>query len=115
MLNWLTECDEGLPAEGGALAALSECKLRVGDAAEAGFDWLQANLAGVFDAMAAGLEVLIEAILALLQEPPNTGWIYDLRRSEIEYLYPEAWHPILITAIFARWPGGCIAAGRCRR
>jgi glycine betaine/proline transport system permease protein len=36
-----------------------------------------------------------------LQEPPNTGWIYDLRRSEIEYLYPEAWHPILITAIFA--------------
>ena len=36
-----------------------------------------------------------------MQEPPNTGWIYDLRRSEIEYLYPEAWHPILITAIIA--------------
>jgi glycine betaine/proline transport system ATP-binding protein len=51
--------------------------------------------------MAAALEVMIEAILALLQEPPNTGWIYDLRRSEVEYLYPEAWHPILITAIFA--------------
>jgi ABC-type multidrug transport system fused ATPase/permease subunit len=101
MLNWLTECDEGLPEEGGALEALSECKLRVGDAAEAGFDWLQDNLAGVFDAMAAALEVMIDAILALLQEPPNTGWIYDLRRSEIEYLYPEAWHPILITAIFA--------------
>jgi hypothetical protein len=32
--------------------------------------------------MAAALEVMIEAILALLQEPPNTGWIYDLRRSE---------------------------------
>jgi len=101
MLNRLTECDEGLPAEGGALAALSECKLRVDDAAEAGFDWLQANLSGVFDAMAAGLEIFIDVILALLQEPPNTGWIYDLRRSEIEYLYPEAWHPILITAIIA--------------
>jgi glycine betaine/proline transport system permease protein len=101
MLNWLTECDEGLPAEGGALAALSECKLRVDDAAEAGFDWLQDNLSGVFDAMAAGLEIFIDVILALLQEPPNTGWIYDLRRSEIEYLYPEPWHPILITAIIA--------------
>ncbi len=101
MLNWLTECDEGLPEEGGALAALSECKLRVDDAAEAGFDWLQNNLASVFDAMAVGLEIFIDAILALLQEPPNTGWIYDVRRSEIEYLYPEAWHPILITAIVA--------------
>jgi glycine betaine/proline transport system permease protein len=101
MLNWLTECDEGLPAEGGALAALSECKLRVDDAAEAGFDWLQDNLSGVFDAMAAGLEIFIDVILALLQEPPNTGWIYDLRRSEIAYLYPEPWHPILITAIIA--------------
>jgi glycine betaine/proline transport system permease protein len=101
MLNWLTECDEGLPREGGALAALSECKLRVDDAAEAGFDWLQDNLASVFDAMAIGLEIFIDVILALLQEPPNTGWIYDLRRSEIEYLYPQAWHPILITLIIA--------------
>ncbi|MDG4647737.1 choline ABC transporter permease subunit [Roseibacterium sp. SDUM158017] len=101
MLNWLTECDEGLPDEGGPLAVLSECKLRVGDAAEAGFDWLQDNLSGVFDAMSAALEVLIEAILAVLQSPPNTGWFQDLRRSEITYLYPEAWHPILITALFA--------------
>jgi glycine betaine/proline transport system permease protein len=101
MLRWLTECDEGLPEEGGPLAALSECKLRVGDAAEAGFDWLQDNLSGLFDAMSAVLEVMIDAILALLQEPPNTGWIWDLRRSEITYLYPEALHPILITAIFA--------------
>ena len=101
MLNLLTECDEGLPEEGGILAALSECKLRVDDAAEAGFDWLQDNLAAVFDAMSAVLEVMIDAILALLQEPPNTGWISDLRRSEITYLYPEALHPILITAIFA--------------
>jgi glycine betaine/proline transport system permease protein len=101
MLTWLTECDEGLPQEGGPLLALSECKLRVSDAAEAGFDWLQDNLSGVFDAMSAGLEILIDAMLALLQEPPNTGWITDLRRSEVTYLYPEALHPILVTALFA--------------
>jgi glycine betaine/proline transport system permease protein len=101
MLTWLTECDEGLPQEGGPLLALSECKLRVSDAAEAGFDWLQDNLSGVFDAMSAGLEILIDAMLALLQEPPNTGWIADLRRSEVTYLYPEALHPILVTALFA--------------
>ncbi|NKX43802.1 choline ABC transporter permease subunit [Roseibacterium sp. KMU-115] len=82
------------------MGALSECKLRVGDAAEAGFDWLQDNLSGLFDAMAAALEVMIGAILAVLQDPPNTGWIWDLRRSEITYLYPEAWHPILVSAIF---------------
>ncbi|MEQ8368712.1 MAG: choline ABC transporter permease subunit, partial [Roseicyclus sp.] len=79
---------------------LTECKLRVGDAAEAGFDWLQDNLSGFFDLMAAGLEIMIEAILALLQDPPNTGWFEDLRRSEITYLYPQDWHPILIIAIF---------------
>ncbi|MFW5881255.1 MAG: choline ABC transporter permease subunit [Roseicyclus sp.] len=101
MLSWLTDCDEGLPEEGGPLVALSECKLRVDDAAEAGFDWLQDNLSGVFDALSEGLEILIDAILALLQEPPNTGWVRDLRRSEVTYLYPEALHPILITAIFA--------------
>jgi glycine betaine/proline transport system permease protein len=62
---------------------------------------LQDNLSGVFDAMSAGLEILIDAMLALLQEPPNTGWIEDLRRSEVTYLYPEALHPILVTALFA--------------
>lgn len=100
MLNWLTECDDGWPEGLGPLGAVAECKLRVGDAAEAGFDWLQSNLSGLFDAVAAGLEVLIEAILALLQEPPNTGWFYDLRRSEIDYLYPPDWHPFLVMLIF---------------
>jgi glycine betaine/proline transport system permease protein len=101
MLGVLTDCDEGLPEGAGPLGILTECKIRVGDAAETGFDWLQDNLSGLFDAMAATLEVMIEAILALLQEPPNTGWIYDLRRSEISYLYPPDWHPILMTGIFA--------------
>src|SRR6056297_8815 len=101
MLSWLTECDGPEDYAGqGPLGFLTECKLRVGDAAEAGFDWLQDNLSGFFDLMAAGLEIMIEAILALLQDPPNTGWFEDLRRSEITYLYPQDWHPILIIAIF---------------
>ncbi len=100
MLRWLTECDQGWPEGMGPLGALSECKIRIGDAAEVGFDWLQVNLAGLFDALALALEVMIDVILALLQEPPNTGWLYDLRRSEIDYLYPPEWHPILMTVIF---------------
>ena len=99
MLRWLTECDEGWPEGMGPLGALSECKIRVDDAAEAGFDWLQDNFSALFDAMAGVLEVLIDVILALLQQPPNTGWFQDLRRSEITYLYPEALHPILITLL----------------
>ena len=100
MISRITECDQGLPDGMGPLALLSECKLRVGDAAKAGFDLLQDNLAGLFDAMSAVLELLIDLILALLQQPPNTGWIWDLRRSEITYLYPPDWHPILVGAIF---------------
>ena len=50
--------------------------------------------------MAVALEVMIEAILAILQEPPNTGWLYDLRRSEIDYLYSPDWHPILMAVVF---------------
>jgi len=100
MLSVMTECDEGWPEGLGPLAALSECKLRIGDAAAAGFGWLQRNFSGFFDAMADALEVLIDAILALLQQPPNTGWVQDLRRSEITYLYPPEWHPFLITAVF---------------
>ena len=43
-----------------------------------GFDWLQDNFSALFDAMAGVLEVLIDVILALLQQPPNTGWFQDL-------------------------------------
>jgi hypothetical protein len=69
------------PRRAGA-RSLSECKLRVGDAAEAGFDWLQDNLAGVFDAMPTRSRWMIEAILAVLQEPPHRLDL-DLRRSEV--------------------------------
>ncbi|WP_109668183.1 choline ABC transporter permease subunit [Roseicyclus mahoneyensis] len=100
MLNWLTTCRDGLPEGLGPLEVLTTCKIRVSDAASNGFGWLQRNFSGFFDALADALNVMIGAILALLQQPPNTGWIYDLRRSEIEYLYPPGWHPFLMTLIF---------------
>ncbi len=98
----LTECDfPNDDAVTGPITLLTECKLRVGDAAEAMFDWLQANGAFIFDAVAVGLEAMIEAILALLQEPPNTSWISDVRLRDASFLYPQEWHAFLIIAIFA--------------
>ena len=79
---------------------LTDNKIPVGDAAEAGFDWLQSNGAWFFDAVAILLEHMIDAILAFLQEPPNTGWIWDVARNEEVYLYPPDLHPLLIIALF---------------
>ena len=84
----------------GPITFLTECRLRIGDAAEAVFAWLQQNLSGVFDAISVALELMIDAILALLQQPPNTSWISDDRLREATFLYPPDWHPFLIVAIF---------------
>ena len=48
---------------------LTENKIPVGDAAEAGFDWLQANAAFIFDALAIAMEALIDGVLWILQTP----------------------------------------------
>ncbi len=85
----------------GPITFLTECKLRVGDGAEAVFGWMQVNLAGFFDAIAYGLEAMIETILAVLQQPPNTSWTQDLRLRDAAFLYPPEYHPFLIIAIFA--------------
>jgi glycine betaine/proline transport system permease protein len=58
---------------------LTETKLPVGRTAKAAFDWLQANGAGLFDAVARALEALIDAILWVLQTP----------------------HPLIVVAVFA--------------
>ncbi|UWQ21291.1 choline ABC transporter permease subunit [Jannaschia sp. W003] len=49
---------------------LTDHKLPVGDWAAAVFDWMQANLGFAFDALAAFMEGLIDAILWVLQTPP---------------------------------------------
>jgi glycine betaine/proline transport system permease protein len=48
---------------------LTTTKIPVGPTAKSAFDWLQANFAPVFDAIAEGLEALIDAILWVLQTP----------------------------------------------
>lgn len=57
---------------------LTENKIPVDDAAEAAFDWLQGNLSWFFDGLALVMEVLIDAILWVLQTP----------------------HPLIIVAVF---------------
>ena len=49
---------------------LTQNKIPVGDAAAAGFEWLQRVGQGFFDGAAVGGEALIEALLWLLQTPP---------------------------------------------
>ncbi len=58
---------------------LTDNKIPVGDAAEAGFDWLQRNAAWFFDGLAVAMEALIDAILWILQTP----------------------HPLIVVAIIA--------------
>jgi glycine betaine/proline transport system permease protein len=57
---------------------LTDNKIPVGRTAADIFDWLQRNGAGVFDAISAALEALIESVLWLLQTP----------------------HPLVIVALF---------------
>lgn len=49
---------------------LTQYKLPLGKAAKAVFDWLNLHAGGVFDAISAGLEALISAILWALETPP---------------------------------------------
>jgi glycine betaine/proline transport system permease protein len=49
---------------------LTESKIPVGQSAKAAFDWLQDNAGWFFDGLAVAMEVLIEALLWILQTPP---------------------------------------------
>ena len=60
------------------LDALTERKLPIGDWAREGVNWTTANLSGPFDALSAGLELIIDAILWCLQTP----------------------HPLIVVALF---------------
>ncbi len=48
---------------------LTDTKIPVGKTAKSVFDWMNANLGGLFDAISAALEWMIDAILWLLQSP----------------------------------------------
>lgn len=57
---------------------LTDYKIPVGKTAKAVFEWMNANLGGVFDAISAAMEAMIDGILWLLQTP----------------------HPLVIIAVF---------------
>lgn len=48
---------------------LTDHKIPVGKAAKAVFDWMNAHLGGLFDAIAAAMEAMIDAILWCLETP----------------------------------------------
>ena len=54
---------------------LTEAKIPVGDAAAAGFGWLQVNGAWFFDSLADGMETLIDWFLWAFQTPPALLWV----------------------------------------
>ncbi len=78
---------------------LTDRKIPIDDWAEAIFDSLQQNGAWLFDGLARALEYMIEVFLALLQDPPNTGWLREVGRGEQVYLYPPEYHPLVIIAL----------------
>jgi glycine betaine/proline transport system permease protein len=79
---------------------LTEYKIPVGKTAKTVFDWMNDNLGGMFDAISDALEWMIDGLMAVLQQPPNTGWLYDLPSEEVRYLYSEDYHPLVIIALF---------------
>jgi glycine betaine/proline transport system permease protein len=79
---------------------LTAWKIPVGDWSKVVFDWMKTHMGPIFDFISWVLEGLIGAILAVLQQPPNTGWIRALKKDEIAYLYPAALHPFVVIAAF---------------
>ncbi|SDY42478.1 glycine betaine/proline transport system permease protein [Jannaschia faecimaris] len=79
---------------------LTDNKIPLGKWAASGFDWLQDVGQPFFDGLALVMEAMISVILAILQDPPNTGWIRDVGRNEEVYLYNPDFHPLIIIAGF---------------
>lgn len=79
---------------------LTAWKIPVGDWSKIVFDWMKTHMGPIFDFISWVLEALIGAILAFLQQPPNTGWIWSLKKDEIAYLYSPGLHPLVIIALF---------------
>jgi glycine betaine/proline transport system permease protein len=72
-MDWLTDPETFIK-----LMSSQELKIRIGKSAKAIFDWMNANLGGLFDAISLVMEAMINAILWLLQTP----------------------HPLIIIAVF---------------
>jgi glycine betaine/proline transport system permease protein len=76
---------------------LTAYKIPVGKTAQVVFDWLKANAAPLFDAIALGLEALVDAILWLLQSPPPLLVIAVF--VAVTYAVQRSWKPCLLVLI----------------
>jgi glycine betaine/proline transport system permease protein len=78
---------------------LTDTKIPVGRTARSVFDWLQDVGEPFFDWLAWLMEVLIEAILAVLQQPPHYPTSQEDGSWDWVPLYPEAVHPFIVIAV----------------
>jgi glycine betaine/proline transport system permease protein len=76
---------------------LTDNKIPIGDTAERGFDWLQANGAGVFDAISDGLEAMIDAFLWVLQTPHP--FVIIAAFAALTYLLQRSWKLALFVGL----------------
>ena len=76
---------------------LSIPKIPVGKLAADGFDWLETNLAIVFDTLSWLLEGMIEGILWILQTPPELVVIAVF--VGLTWLLHRRWQPALLVAL----------------
>ena len=86
-----------LPEDTALLDFLTDAKIPVGKAAKSVFDWLQDNGEWLFDAIAAGLESLIDGILAVLQAPPPLLLIALL--CALAWALQRSWQTVVLTAL----------------
>ena len=76
---------------------LSENKIPLGRWAEAGFDWLNAHFAWFFDWLAGVLEGMIDAILWVLQTPPEIVVIAAF--VALTWVLQRRWQTCLLVAL----------------
>ena len=100
-----------LPEDTALLDFLTDAKIPVGKAAKSVFDWLQDNGEWLFDAIAAGLESLIDGILAVLQAPPPLLLIALL--CALAWALQRSWQTCLLVALgFLYVVGGALSKWR---
>jgi len=79
------------------MESLAPPKIPVGDAAAAVFDWLLANAAGLFDALADGAEALIEGVLRVLQAPPPLALVAAF--AALAFALQRSWRTAILVAL----------------
>ena len=78
-------------------AGIEVPKIPIGEAAAAGFSWLQRNAATAFDALSDGADALIAGVLTVLQAPHPLALIALL--AGLAYALQRRWQASVLTAL----------------